>query len=90
MLSSGLHCMPELNTCVTLDCPHPKKCSKTADHLAIQCDIMLYHDYTHKHNEVVRCIHLRFYLKYIIYMHYHACIHTLFKKYYLMRIARLV
>ncbi|KAI5182285.1 hypothetical protein PAEPH01_2880 [Pancytospora epiphaga] len=39
---------------------------------------MLYHDYTRRHNEVVRCIHLG--LKYIIYMYYHACAHILFKR----------
>ncbi|KAI5168504.1 hypothetical protein PAEPH01_0185 [Pancytospora epiphaga] len=36
------------------------------DHLAMQCDRILYHDYTHRHNKVVRFIHLDF--KYIIYM----------------------
>ncbi|KAI5175451.1 hypothetical protein PAEPH01_2159 [Pancytospora epiphaga] len=39
---------------------------------------MLYHDYTGRHNEVVRCIHLG--LKYIIYICYHACVYTLFKR----------
>ncbi|KAI5171245.1 hypothetical protein PAEPH01_1589 [Pancytospora epiphaga] len=39
---------------------------------------MLYHDYTRRHNEVVRCIHLG--LKYIIHMYYHACAHILFKR----------
>ncbi|KAI5175867.1 hypothetical protein PAEPH01_2200, partial [Pancytospora epiphaga] len=51
-------------------CPHCKKRSKTVDHLATQCDRMLYHDYTRRHNEVVRCIHLG--PKYIIYMYYHC------------------
>ncbi|KAI5176647.1 hypothetical protein PAEPH01_2410, partial [Pancytospora epiphaga] len=46
--------------------------------LATQCDRMLYHDYTRRDNEVVRCIHLD--LKYIIYAYYHACVHTLFKR----------
>ncbi|KAI5169306.1 hypothetical protein PAEPH01_0598 [Pancytospora epiphaga] len=55
---------------------HCKKRSKTVDHLATQCDRMFYHDYTRRHNEVVRCIHLS--LKYIIY--YHACVHILFKR----------
>ncbi|KAI5168451.1 hypothetical protein PAEPH01_0143 [Pancytospora epiphaga] len=45
-------------------CPHCKKCSKTVDHLATQCDRMLYHDYTRRHHEVVRCIHLGLCLKY--------------------------
>ncbi|KAI5169411.1 hypothetical protein PAEPH01_0686 [Pancytospora epiphaga] len=48
------------------------------DYLATQCDRMLYHDYTCRHNEVVRCIHLRF--KYVIYMYYRTCVHTLFKR----------
>ncbi|KAI5177774.1 hypothetical protein PAEPH01_2504 [Pancytospora epiphaga] len=46
-------------------CPHCKKRSKTVDHLAMQCDRMLYHDYTRRRKEVVRCIHLGFCLKYI-------------------------
>ncbi|KAI5170892.1 hypothetical protein PAEPH01_1528 [Pancytospora epiphaga] len=45
-------------------CPHCKKRSKTVEHLATQCDRMLYHDYTRRHNEVVRCIHLGLCLKY--------------------------
>lgn len=32
--------------------------AKTMDNLATRCDGILYHDYTHRHNEVVRCIHL--------------------------------
>ncbi|KAI5168632.1 hypothetical protein PAEPH01_0285 [Pancytospora epiphaga] len=47
-------------------------------HLATQCDRMLYHIYTRRPNEVVRCIHLG--LKYIIYMYYHACVHIIFKR----------
>ncbi|KAI5170270.1 hypothetical protein PAEPH01_1292 [Pancytospora epiphaga] len=47
-------------------------------YLATQCDRMLYHDYTRRHNEVVRCIYLD--LKYIIYVYYHVCVHTLFKR----------
>lgn len=39
-------------------CPHCKERIKTVDHLATQCDRMLYHDYMRRHNEVVRCIHL--------------------------------
>ncbi|KAI5168776.1 hypothetical protein PAEPH01_0409 [Pancytospora epiphaga] len=59
-------------------CSHCNKRSKTIDNFATQCDRMLYHDYTRRHNEVVHCIH--FGLKYIIYMHYHICIHILFKR----------
>ncbi|KAI5170479.1 hypothetical protein PAEPH01_1465 [Pancytospora epiphaga] len=57
---------------------HCKKRSKTVDRLATQCDRMLYYDYTRRHNEVVRCIHFEF--KYIIYMYYHPCVYTLFKR----------
>ena len=39
-------------------CPHCKERFKTVDHLATQCKQMLGHDYTRRHNEVVRCIHL--------------------------------
>ncbi|KAI4290876.1 hypothetical protein PAPHI01_0150, partial [Pancytospora philotis] len=39
-------------------CPHCGKAAKTVDHLATRCDRMLAHDYTRRHNEVVRCIHL--------------------------------
>jgi len=39
-------------------CPHCKERSKSVDHLASQCNRMLGHDYTRRHNEVVKCIHL--------------------------------
>ena len=39
-------------------CPHCGKAKKTVDHLATQCESMLGHDYTSRHNEIVRCIHL--------------------------------
>ena len=45
-------------------CPHCKSRVKTVDHLATQCDRMLYYDYTRRHNEVVRCIHLGLCRKY--------------------------
>ena len=45
-------------------CPHCRSRPKTVDHLATQCDRMLYHDYTRRHNEVVRCIHLGLCTKY--------------------------
>ena len=45
-------------------CPHCRSKLKTVDHLATQCDRMLYHDYTVRHNEVVRCIHLGLCKKY--------------------------
>jgi len=39
-------------------CPHCKEKTKSVDHLATQCSRMLGHDYTRRHNEVVRSIHL--------------------------------
>lgn len=39
-------------------CPHCNEKYKTVDHLATQCERMLYHDYMRRHNEVVKCIHL--------------------------------
>ena len=45
-------------------CPHCRERVKTVDHLATQCDRMLYHDYLRRHNEVVRCIHLGLCAKY--------------------------
>ena len=39
-------------------CPHCKERPKSVDHLASQCNRMLGHDYTRRHNEVVKCIHL--------------------------------
>ena len=40
------------------NCPHCKEKIKTVDHLATQCERMLYHDYMRRHNEIVKCIHL--------------------------------
>ncbi|KAL6120507.1 hypothetical protein NUSPORA_02757 [Nucleospora cyclopteri] len=37
---------------------------KTVDHLATRCDRMLAFDYTKRHNEVLRCIHLLMCLRY--------------------------
>jgi hypothetical protein len=39
-------------------CPHCKERTKSVDHLATQCNRMLGTDYTRRHNEVVKCIHL--------------------------------
>ncbi|TBU13165.1 hypothetical protein CWI38_0513p0070 [Hamiltosporidium tvaerminnensis] len=39
-------------------CQHCNKFGKTVDHLATRCEKMLGHDYTRRHNEVVRCRHL--------------------------------
>ncbi|TBU12923.1 hypothetical protein CWI38_0583p0010, partial [Hamiltosporidium tvaerminnensis] len=38
-------------------CQHCGKSGKTVDHLATRCEKMLGHDYTRRHNEVVRCLH---------------------------------
>ena len=45
-------------------CPHCKAATKTVDHLATKCDRMLGHDYTRRHNEVLKCIHLSLCNKY--------------------------
>ncbi|TBU12288.1 hypothetical protein CWI38_0816p0020 [Hamiltosporidium tvaerminnensis] len=37
---------------------HCNKSGKTVDHLATRCGKMLGHEYTRRHNEVVRCLHL--------------------------------
>ncbi|TBU13544.1 hypothetical protein CWI38_0400p0050 [Hamiltosporidium tvaerminnensis] len=39
-------------------CQHCGKSGKTVDHLATRCEKMLSHDYTRRHNEVVRCLYL--------------------------------
>lgn len=39
-------------------CPHCKERTKSVDHLATQCSKMLGHDYTRRHNEIVKCLHL--------------------------------
>ena len=39
-------------------CPHCNSSAKTVEHLASRCDSLLGPDYTRRHNEVVRCIHL--------------------------------
>ncbi|KAI5169742.1 hypothetical protein PAEPH01_0961 [Pancytospora epiphaga] len=39
-------------------CPRCKEFLKTVDHLVTQCDKVLYHNYTRRHYEVVRCIYL--------------------------------
>jgi hypothetical protein len=39
-------------------CPHCGNAPKTVDHLASKCEKMLGTDYTRRHNEVLKCIHL--------------------------------
>ncbi|KAI5169506.1 hypothetical protein PAEPH01_0776 [Pancytospora epiphaga] len=57
-------------------CPHCKERLKTVDHLVTQRDRMLYHDYTRRHNEVVRCIHLSLCTKYGIKAHMRVRSHS--------------
>ncbi|TBU20471.1 hypothetical protein CWI38_0065p0030 [Hamiltosporidium tvaerminnensis] len=45
-------------------CQHCNTSRKIVDHLATRCEKMLGHDYTRRHNEVVRCIHLLLLNKY--------------------------
>ena len=47
-----------------VQCPHCRAAMKTVDHLATKCDRMLGHDYTRRHNEVLKCIHLALCNKY--------------------------
>jgi len=47
-----------------VQCPHCRASMKTVDHLATKCDRMLGHDYTRRHNEVLKCIHLTLCNKY--------------------------
>ena len=47
-----------------VQCPHCRAAMKTVDHLATKCDRMLGHDYTRRHNEVLKCIHLSLCNKY--------------------------
>ncbi|KAL6120338.1 hypothetical protein NUSPORA_02946, partial [Nucleospora cyclopteri] len=47
-----------------INCPHCNLTRKTVDHLATRCDRMLSFDYTKRHNEVLRCIHLLMCLRY--------------------------
>ena len=39
-------------------CPHCGKAIRTVDHLATNCGKLLPFDYTQRHNEVLKCIHL--------------------------------
>ena len=39
-------------------CPNCNEASKTVDHLASKCVKILGTDYTRRHNEVVKCLHL--------------------------------
>ncbi|TBU12077.1 hypothetical protein CWI38_0909p0030, partial [Hamiltosporidium tvaerminnensis] len=45
-------------------CQHCNQSKKTVDDLATRYEKMLVHDYTRRHNEVVRCIHLLLLNKY--------------------------
>ncbi|KAF9762035.1 hypothetical protein NGRA_2263 [Nosema granulosis] len=48
----------------TKRCPHCGEASKTVGHLASKCEKMLGTDYTRRHNEVLKCIHLLMCFKY--------------------------
>ena len=39
-------------------CNHCKTSEKSVDHLATKCGRMLHHDYLHRQNEVLKCIHM--------------------------------
>ena len=43
---------------MTTKSQHCNNAPTTVDHIATRCDKMLYHDYTRRHNEVVKCLHL--------------------------------
>ncbi|KAF7682659.1 hypothetical protein TCON_2125 [Astathelohania contejeani] len=45
-------------------CQHCSQAKKIIDHLATGCDRILGHNYTRRHNEVLRCIHLLLMNKY--------------------------
>lgn len=45
-------------------CNHCNVSKKTVDHLATKCGRLLYINYVHRHDEVLRCIHLHYLLKY--------------------------
>ncbi|TBU07250.1 hypothetical protein CWI39_0345p0010 [Hamiltosporidium magnivora] len=45
-------------------CQNCNQSRKTVDHLATRCEKILGHNYTRRHNEVVRCIHLLLLNKY--------------------------
>ncbi|XP_029654854.1 uncharacterized protein LOC115228408 [Octopus sinensis] len=45
-------------------CPHCKLRCLSVDHIATKCGSMFYHDYTWRHNEVVRSLHLMLCNKY--------------------------
>jgi hypothetical protein len=47
-----------------VQCPHCRAANKTVDHLATKLDRMLGHDYTRRHNEVLKCIYLSLCNKY--------------------------
>lgn len=46
------------------ECGHCREGVKTVDHLASKCKMMARHDYTRRHNDVVRCLHLLLATKY--------------------------
>ncbi|KAL6120643.1 hypothetical protein NUSPORA_02590 [Nucleospora cyclopteri] len=49
---------------------------KTIDHLTIRCDKTLAFDYTRRHNEIIRCIHLLMCLRYGLKSSKKICNHS--------------
>ncbi|KAF7683482.1 hypothetical protein TCON_1308 [Astathelohania contejeani] len=60
--AEGIHCYIQDRNVFRRDddlqCQHCGKAKKSIDHLATGCDRMHGHDYTRRHNEVLRCIYL--------------------------------
>ncbi|KAL6122283.1 hypothetical protein NUSPORA_00699 [Nucleospora cyclopteri] len=48
----------------TINCTHFNSTKKTVDHLITRSDRMLSFDYTKRHNQVIRCIHLLICIRY--------------------------
>ena len=65
---------------VTSKCQHCNEAFKTVDHLATKCDRILSHDYTRRHNEVIKCLHLLLCIKYGIKTSKKLSTHSVQKK----------
>ncbi|KAL6120553.1 hypothetical protein NUSPORA_02697 [Nucleospora cyclopteri] len=57
-------------------CPYYEPVTKTIDHFATRCDRMLSLDYTKRHNEILRCIHLLMCLRYGLKSSKKICNHS--------------
>ncbi|KAI5148113.1 hypothetical protein ENBRE01_3047, partial [Enteropsectra breve] len=60
----------------TGQCNHCQQAKKTVDHLATRCEKMLYYDYTLRHNEVIKAIHLMICNRYNITNNKHLRTHS--------------